>query len=70
MRCADLDRLTQEIEASVLRENIGKAADDGKWFKRLDRGKDLGILLARYLDQMQSSPTMRTLRLLENWCYD
>jgi len=70
MCCTDLDLLTQEIEESVLRENIGKAADDGKWFKRLDRGKDLGILLARYLDQMQSSPTMRTLRLLENWCYD
>jgi hypothetical protein len=68
-RKADLDSLRLDIEEIALRESIGKAADDGEWFKRMDKGKALGILLARYLDDMQDTPTCENLQDLARWSY-
>jgi len=69
----DIDVLLKKIEEQKLRECIGKAADDSHeskaWFKRMDKGKRLGELVARYLDQMQNTSTAKTLCELEKWCY-
>lgn len=69
----DIDVLLEKIEEQKLRECIGKAADDKHesrgWFKRMDKGKILGELVAQYLDQMQTTPTAKTLHELEKWCY-
>lgn len=66
----DIDVLLMKIEERNLRECIGKAADADKgWFKRMDKGKALGELVARYLDQMQNTSTANTLSELEKWCY-
>jgi hypothetical protein len=68
-RKADLDSLRLDIEEIALRESIGKAADDGEWFKRMDKGKALGIMLASYLDDMQDTPTCENLQDLARWSY-
>lgn len=62
--------LKSEIEEQILRERIGIVAGKEKWFKRRDKGEALGELLARYLDVMQDTPTMTTLRALGKWCYE
>jgi len=66
----DFDVLQTEVEEDTLRECLGRAADEGKWFKRMDKGKALGKLLSHHLDNMQNTPTMTTLNLLEEWCYE
>lgn len=65
----DFETLKSEVAEQPLRVCIGKAADDGQWFKRKDKGEALGNLLARYLDRMQDTATAATLREIEDWCY-
>ena len=67
----DLSILLQHVDEIVLRDAIGKAAKhkNAAWFKRVDKGKRLGELIARYFDKIQNTPTVTTLRKLENWCY-
>lgn len=69
-RNQDFDILQSEVNESILRECLGKAADEGKWFKRRDKGEALGKLLIKNLDHMQNTPTMTTLNALEQWCYE
>ncbi|MCZ2128426.1 MAG: AAA family ATPase [Anaerolineales bacterium] len=65
----DIDSLREQVEEPNLRECIGKAADSKSWFKRMDKGKALGELVAKYLDQMQNTSAAKTLCELEKWCY-
>ena len=69
-RNQNFDKLITEIEEVSLRECLGKAANEGKWFKRHDKGMALGKLLSQYLDNMRDTPTMTTLNSLEKWCYE
>lgn len=61
--------LQNAISESDLRQGLGKAACKGGWFKRRDKGERLAKLVTRYLNQMESTPTMKTLNELETWCY-
>ncbi|HRJ75203.1 MAG TPA: AAA family ATPase, partial [Anaerolineales bacterium] len=62
--------LENQVEESDLRRGLGKAACKGEWFKRRDKGEHLAKLVTRYLNQMESTPTMKTLNQLEAWCYE
>jgi len=65
----DVDQLKDIVGENALREAIGKAADDGKWFKRMDKGVRLGNLLANYLIEMQGTETEKTIETIGEWCY-
>jgi predicted ATP-binding protein involved in virulence len=77
----DLGVLQQNIPEEILRDVVGKLAKGykvkngdkdkkiGEWFKRRNKSEDLGRLVARYLDRMQSTDTYRMLRALEEWAY-
>lgn len=66
----DLRELFQHSNERMVRESMGEAAKNAAWFKRMDKGRALGKMLADYLDQMQATPTMITLGDLEQWCYE
>ena len=70
-RINNLNSLIQKTNEQVVREAIGESAKnkDAAWFKRMDKGNRLGELLARNLDSMQGTPTIKTLSELEKWCY-
>lgn len=53
----------------ISRETIGCLADKCEWYKRVDKGKELGNLVSKYLDQMAETHTVNLLRDLEQWCY-
>lgn len=78
----DLDALKNQLSELSIREVIGAAAKGykvtvssvkerkrGEWFKRMDKSKLLGELVAIYLDQMKNTPTYQLLALLEQWAY-
>ena len=66
----DVLRLLSALDnEQVLRECIGLAADHGKWFKRWDKGKELGKLLTKHLGEMQNTDTFEKLKQLEAWCH-
>ncbi len=62
--------LQNRVTESDLRQGLGKAACKGEWFKRRDKGEHLAKLVTRYLNQMESTSTMKTLNQLESWCYE
>jgi len=62
--------LQSMVSESDLRQKLGKAACKGGWFKRRDKGEHLAKLVTRYLNQMELTPTMKTLKQLEAWCYE
>lgn len=66
----DVNQLLGQIGETTLRECLGKAADEGCWFKRIDKGEELGKLLAKHLNNMHNTPTMATLKSIEKWCYE
>lgn len=68
----DLKGLIQQSNEQAVRESLGEAArhKNAAWFKRMDKGIALGKMLTRYLDEMRDTPTMHTLSVLEQWCYE
>jgi hypothetical protein len=64
-----VEALLGQAEESLLREAIGCAADQEKWFKRMDKGQRLGELVAKHLDRMEGTATARTVKALQEWCY-
>lgn len=69
-RNQDFNTLMSEVREDTLRDCIGIAADKGEWFKRRDKGERLGELVGRYLNDMESTSTARTLQIIETWCYE
>lgn len=67
----DLKALIAQSTEVAVREALGEAAKhkNAAWFKRMDKGKALGNMLVRYLDEMWDTPTMLALNDLEQWCY-
>jgi hypothetical protein len=45
----------QTQDESEVRDAIGRAASDKKWFKSVSRGEQLGRLLTAYVDQLQGT---------------
>lgn len=71
----NVEKIIQTIEIKLFRELLGEAAKGKRktetgWFKRKDKGAALGTLVAKYLDEMEDTPTMMNLKTLENWCYE
>lgn len=57
------------MEEHVLREAIGSAANQGKWFKSIDKGEALGRLIALAIDRIPDSDLCRTMQKIEQWAY-
>jgi len=68
---ASLQNRIDSIEGllSKPRQMIGCLADMCEWYKRMDKGKELGRLVSKYLDEMNGKPTSNLLCELERWCY-
>jgi len=57
----------KDVDAVNTRLAIGKAAKDGKWFKRIDRGEFLGSVILRNLGGMNNKKIKEQLENLSNW---
>lgn len=74
----NFEHLCEMRDKNDIRKIIGKVAKGyrqgekkkGEWFKRMDKGKKLGELVSRYIDQIRETPTYYILAELENWAYD
>lgn len=65
----DLEILKQRVGESRIRHAIGQAANNKKWFKRIDLGEGLGQLTNRYLPQMGTTDFVAKMAALQSWCY-
>ncbi len=54
---------------AALRTLIGNAANDKKWFKRIDFGEELGSLVVRHLSDMPDTDTAAKINELRQWVY-
>jgi hypothetical protein len=56
-------------DSPAMRTAVGRAAKAGDWFKRQDRGQDLGMVVADFLDEgtVAASNFFETLSRLRDW---
>jgi len=66
----DINTLLTSMTESDFRIMVGKAADDGSWFKRQDKGEELGKLVVQYIDFLSNKDTGIKIQELYKWCYD
>jgi len=65
----DISRLLAKLGEEKARLSVGIAADKGKWFKRQDKGIELGNLIIKYIDVLRETNTGIKLQELAGWCY-
>jgi hypothetical protein len=71
VRTTKLEALTSSgVAGSELRSAIGKAAHKGEWFKRIDLGEALGLLVAEALPHIPESNLAITIAALQTWVHD
>jgi len=71
VRTTKLEALTSSgVAGSELRSAIGKAAHKGEWFKRIDLGQALGLLVAEALPHIPESNLAITIAALQTWVHD
>jgi hypothetical protein len=61
------DRWPEVAADETLRRAIGVAANVGGWFKGETKGKHLGTLIAKYIDDIATTPLGLTLGKLRTW---
>ena len=66
----DLIQFKDTTPQEEFRNNIGIAADNGSWFKRRDKGEELGKFVADFIPMMESTSFMSTINQIELWCYE
>lgn len=54
---------------SEVRKIIGNSADKGKWFKSMDKGYRLGILISEFYEELSSKDLGVNLEKLKEWCH-
>jgi len=57
------------IDDPTIRKVIGNAAKTSRWFKNLNDGKRLAVIVVKALPYIRDTPLARTLRALEAWAY-
>jgi putative ATP-dependent endonuclease of the OLD family len=59
------------IDEATARKAIGTAAksNDGKWFKNITAGEELGQVIATHLASIPMTPLARTLAVVEEWVH-
>lgn len=71
VRTGDIEALrTSGVADPDLRSAIGQAAHKGEWFKRIDLGEALGLLVAEALPHISGSNLAQTITGLQTWAYD
>ena len=63
------DWLVQEVSEEQIRIGLGVAAKEGRWFKQIESGEQLGNLVYECLLNMQATNTDKNLRELKVWAY-
>jgi hypothetical protein len=57
------------IEVEDLRRAFGRAAHNGGWFKMIERGEELGALVAEHLAGMEGTDSATKIKTLEKFSY-
>ncbi len=65
----DINLLIKLKGEEEIRLAIGLAADHGSWFKRQDKGEELGKLVVQYIDAISKKDSGLKLQELFKWCY-
>lgn len=66
----DIYELATRLGEEILRQGVGVAANKGKWFKRPDRGEELGKLICKYLGNISEKDLGIKIVELTAWAYD
>jgi len=65
----DIFRLIEKKSEVEIRLAIGIAADHGSWFKRQDKGEELGKLVVQNINAISKTDSGLKLQELAEWCY-
>ena len=65
----DISQLIKKKSEMEIRLAVGIAADQGKWFKRQDKGEELGKLVFSHLNTISKTDSGLKLHELAEWCY-
>jgi putative ATP-dependent endonuclease of OLD family len=63
------DWLSSDYAEDTIRVALGLAANKGRWFKRIDLGEHLGILVGRALPSMSNTELSLEIERLRVWIY-
>lgn len=58
------------VDQEAVRQAIGTAAKNAKWFKSYEGGQRLGVIVAECLADIGKSDLFRTIKQLETWAYE
>jgi hypothetical protein len=57
------------IDVEDLRRAFGRAAHDAGWFKTIERGEELGSVVAKHLPEIQGTDSATKIKTLEKFSY-
>ncbi|MDQ1351096.1 MAG: family ATPase [Acidobacteriota bacterium] len=59
----------QGYSENTIRKAIGESAKEGKWFKRVDYGEQLGKIVTSQLNKMPENDLKKKIQALSKWVY-
>jgi hypothetical protein len=68
--CSSIQELLNSNDEIALRLAAGQAAKAKDWFKRIDLGEQVGVLVGQHLAECAGTDLQRGLRDVESWVYD
>ena len=60
---------SKTFNENIYRKAIGTSAKNGKWFKTIGIGEELGKIIIRYLQQISNKSLFTTIENLKQWIY-